>query len=61
MCPLLHYNSGWRCAVLLPQVEVKLRLPGPEAHQQLAQLLAPVHVATHQQVGRRVVALSSWH
>eukprot|EP00882_Tetradesmus_deserticola_P014604 GHRQ01015534.1.p1 GENE.GHRQ01015534.1~~GHRQ01015534.1.p1 ORF type:complete len:262 (+),score=144.30 GHRQ01015534.1:295-1080(+) len=31
------------------EVEVKLRLPGPEAHQQLAQLLAPGLVATHQQ------------
>lgn len=31
------------------EVEVKLRLPGPDAHQQLAALLAPGHVATHQQ------------
>lgn len=33
------------------QVEVKLRLPGREAHQQLEQLFAPGRVATHQQVG----------
>lgn len=32
------------------QVEVKLRLPGAEAHQKLEQLLAPGRVATHQQV-----------
>lgn len=35
---------------VLHQVEVKLRLPGPEAHQKLEQLLAPGRVATHQQV-----------
>lgn len=32
------------------QVEVKLRLPGAEAHHKLEQLLAPGGVATHQQV-----------
>jgi hypothetical protein len=32
------------------QVEVKLRLPGAEAHQKLEQLLAPGRMATHQQV-----------
>lgn len=31
------------------EVEVKLRLPGPDAHQKLEQLFAPGHVATHQQ------------
>ncbi|KAF8057781.1 TTM3 [Scenedesmus sp. PABB004] len=31
------------------EVEVKLRLPGPEAHNKLQQLLAPGLVATHQQ------------
>ncbi|KAF8054827.1 TTM3 [Scenedesmus sp. PABB004] len=31
------------------EVEVKLRLPGPEAHSKLEQLLAPGLVATHQQ------------
>lgn len=42
------------------QVEVKLRLPGAEAHKQLADLLAPGHVATHQQVSsstRRVAVV----
>lgn len=38
------------------QVEVKLRLPGAEAHQKLEQLLAPERVATHQQVCVFVVA-----
>lgn len=37
-------------AAVAAQVEVKLRLPGPEAHQKLEQLLAPGRVATHQQV-----------
>lgn len=38
------------CTVCWLQVEVKLRLPGADAHSKLEQLLAPGRVATHQQV-----------
>jgi hypothetical protein len=45
-----HTQRAPAHCVVFTQVEVKLRLPGPEAHAQLAALLAPGRVATHQQV-----------
>lgn len=43
------------------QVEVKLRLPNKEAHQQLQQLLLPGKVATHQQVSSRHHQIATWN
>jgi hypothetical protein len=45
----------------LLQVEVKLRLEGAEAHTKVAQLLAPCHVATFQQVSRHQRAAVMLH
>ncbi len=43
------HHSSRRHVHHLPQVEVKLRLPGPDAHAALSALLAPGLIATHAQ------------